>query len=126
MRYMLCQTDPIVGDIEGNKTKILADINQARNENCDFVIFPELSICGYPPDDLLDYSSFVDRCENAINEIALQSKGITIIIGGIERNKGVGRKLFNTAFILQNGLIIERIHKTLLPTYDIFTEHRYF
>lgn len=126
MRYMLCQIDPIVGDIEGNKTKIIKFINQARKEDCNLAIFPELSICGYPPDDLLDYSFFVDQCESAVNEIALESQSITIILGGIERNKGIGRKLHNTAFILQDGVIKDRIRKTLLPTYDIFTEHRYF
>lgn len=126
MRYMLCQIDPIVGDIEDNKSKILDHIKQAKTENCDLAIFPELAICGYPPDDLLDYKSFTQACQNAVSNIAKECYGLTVIVGGIDSNENKGRKLFNTAFVLQNGSILDRIHKTLLPTYDIFTERRYF
>jgi len=126
MRYMLCQIDPIVGDIEGNTSKILDYIAEAKCEKCDLVIFPELAICGYPPDDLLDYSSFISRCKLATEEIAIHSKEICIILGGIDTNSAEGRGLYNTAFVLQNGKITDRIYKTLLPTYDIFTERRYF
>lgn len=127
MKYKLCQLDPIVGDIEGNKSKIIQFIEQGIEEACDVVIFPELAICGYPPDDLLDYPFFIDRCLSAVDDIAVASQNIITILGGINRNnKATGRHLFNTAFVLKNGKIIDTVNKTLLPTYDIFTERRYF
>lgn len=127
MKYYLCQLDPIVGDIKGNKNKIISFIKDAKKANASIAIFPELAICGYPPDDLLDYPSFVNDCIQAIEDIAVASENITTIVGGIDLNKnGSGRKLFNTAFVLKNGKIISKVYKTLLPTYDIFTERRYF
>ena len=101
--------------------------DEGIKEGCDVVIFPELAICGYPPDDLLDYPSFINQCIEAIEKVAVESKNITIILGGIDRNTNpIGRKLYNTAFVLANGKVVDRIHKTLLPTYDIFSERRYF
>ena len=127
MKYFLCQLDPIVGDLEGNKTKILRYIQSGKDQGADLVIFPELAICGYPPEDLLDYPYFVKECLYKIEEIAQESSDVAVIIGGIDHNNsGKGRLLYNTAFVLENGKISHRIHKTLLPTYDIFTERRYF
>ena len=127
MKYFLCQIDPIVGDIDGNKNKILEYISKAREAKADLVIFPELAICGYPPEDLLDYPYFVKECLKATQDIADSCKGVHAIVGGIDLNPAnQGRRLYNTAFVLKDGEIVHRIHKTLLPTYDIFTERRYF
>jgi len=127
MKYYLAQIDPIVGDIKGNTDKIIQHIKAAKKQLCSIVVFPELAICGYPPDDLLDYPYFVNNCIEAASIIAQQTNNITVIVGGIAKNEGkFGRQLFNTAYVLQNEKIINTVHKTLLPTYDIFTEKRYF
>ncbi len=127
MKYQLCQIDPIVGDIDGNFAIILKEIAQAKKNACDVIVFPELAICGYPPDDLLDYPYFIDKCIEAANKIALEAIEIAIVIGGVSKNtESKGRKLYNSAFVMQNGKIDAVIHKTLLPTYDIFSEARYF
>jgi len=127
MKYYLAQIDPIVGDIDGNILKITHHIKLAKKEFCNIIVFPELAICGYPPDDLLDYPFFVNQCIEAVDTLKKLATDITIIVGGVSKNKNpYGRQLYNSAFVLQNEKILKTIHKTLLPTYDIFTEKRYF
>ncbi len=88
--------------------------------------YSELAVCGYPPYDLLFNDYFVNKTIKAVDIIASHCNGIIAIVGGIDKNNGYGKSLFNTAFILSNGKVVERYHKALLPTYDIFDEARYF
>ncbi len=127
MNIALAQLNYTIGDFKGNTGKILNAIIEAKAAGADLIIFSELAICGYPPDDLLDYPHFIAKCKNALNEIATHTQNITVIVGcPIENSNELGRKLYNAACILQNGKHIKSIHKTLLPTYDVFNEARYF
>lgn len=127
MKIAISQLNYIIGDIDGNTAKILDAISKAKAEKADLIIFSELAVCGYPPKDLLDYPNFIDRCESAVKLIGENSNDIGVIIGApswsnIER----GKKLYNSAFFYENKKLLKRIDKTLLPTYDVFDEYRYF
>lgn len=128
MKIALAQLNFIVGDIEGNSKKILHSIKRSQNEGADLIIFSELAICGYPPLDLLERESFVESCVIAIKDIARQVTGDTgVIIGGPEFNTNEeGKLLYNSAWFLHHGKIKGAFRKSLLPTYDIFDEYRYF
>ncbi len=128
MNIALAQLNYLVGDIEGNKEMILKVIHRAKKENADLIVFSELAICGYPPLDLLERGSFVEACIIAIQDIAKQTPaGTGVIVGGPEFNKNKeGKLLFNSAWFLHNGQIEQVFRKSLLPTYDIFDEYRYF
>ena len=90
-------------------------------------MFSELSVCGYPPRDFLEFNDFINSCLASVAEIAKSAQGITVVVGAPSINKtGQGKPLFNSAYILENGKIVKVINKTLLPTYDIFDEYRYF
>jgi len=127
MKIALAQLNYTIADIVGNKEKIIVALNKAKESGAELVVFSELSICAYSPEDLLDYRHFVEECVEAVKEIAKHAMGITIILGSPTFNDGKhGRKLYNSACILQDGVIKEIVNKTLLPTYDIFNEARYF
>ena len=127
MNIRLAQLNPIIGDLQGNTNKIKSAIDQAREEDIDVLVFPELIICGYPPMDLLERDDFIALCYKANEEIIAYSHGITIIFGSITPNdSGLGRRIFNSAIVVQDGECIDIINKTLLPTYDIFDDLRYF
>ncbi len=127
MKIALAQLNYTIADIVGNKEKIIVALNKAKDSGAELVVFSELSICAYSPDDLLDYTHFVNECTQAVEEIAKHAIGITIIVGSPTFNSSKnGRKLYNSACILQDGIIKDTVHKTLLPTYDIFNEARYF
>jgi NAD+ synthase (glutamine-hydrolysing) len=126
MKVGLAQINTTIGDFEGNLRKILNYYQKAVAAKADLVLFPELAICGYPPRDLLLKHSFVDSTLKSLDTLAPQISGPPIIVGYVDRNQGVGRPLRNSAAVIQNGKIIHRIHKTLLPTYDVFDEDRYF
>lgn len=127
MNIALSQLNYIIGDIEGNTSKILTEIEKAKSIKADLIVFSELAICGYPPKDLLDYPSFIERCENALEEVKQASSGIGVLVGGPAWSKlPRGKKLYNSAFFFAEQQLMRRIDKTLLPTYDIFDEYRYF
>jgi NAD+ synthase (glutamine-hydrolysing) len=127
MQIALSQLNFIIGDIEGNASKIIQDVKNAKHQGVDLIVFSELAVCGYPPKDLLDYPSFIIRCEKALDQIRLESNGIAILVGGPAWSKlEKGKKLYNSAFFFHNKELVKRIDKTLLPTYDIFDEYRYF
>lgn len=128
MKIALAQLNYIVGDIEGNSKKILHSIRRLQDEGAELVIFSELAICGYPPLDLLERGTFVESCVSAIEEVARQVKGDTgVIIGGPEFNRNEeGKLLYNSAWFLYKGKTEQVFRKSLLPTYDIFDEYRYF
>lgn len=127
MRITVAQLNYHIGNFSRNKELICNAINKARAEKSDLIIFSELCICGYPPLDLLDRLDFIEKCNQAVMEIAEECKGITAIVGSPTlNNRPEGKKLFNSAIALSEGKIICTVNKALLPTYDIFDEYRYF
>ena len=122
MNIALCQINPTVGAINQNKKNILDSYNRALDSKADIVVFPELALIGYPPQDLLLRDRFIKNANNALEEIA-QKSSVPLILGNtlIEDNK-----LYNCAFICENGEIVSHYKKRLLPTYDVFDEDRYF
>lgn len=127
LKLALVQLNPIVGDLEGNTAQIIRYIHEAKSAGVDLVVFPELSITGYPPLDVLNFDDFILRCEQSIQKIGAQSAGISVIVGAPVKNTGnSGKALYNAAVYLENGEVVKHIHKTLLPTYDVFDECRWF
>jgi NAD+ synthase (glutamine-hydrolysing) len=122
MKIALCQINPTVGAINQNKKSIFDWYHRAVDIGADLVVFPELSLIGYPPQDLLLRNRFIENAKNALDEIAKKST-IPIILGNtmMEDNK-----LYNCAFFCEKGEIISHYKKRLLPTYDVFDEARYF
>ena len=122
MKIALCQINTTVGALDYNKEKILRYYSKSINLNPEIVVFPELTVTGYPPQDLLLENGFVDDNLVALNEIAMQST-IPIIIGFVRKENG---RLYNSAALCQDGKIVNTYDKMLLPTYDVFDEDRYF
>jgi len=127
MKITLAQLNYHVGNFEKNSALIIDSIRQAIKEKSDLIVFSELSLTGYPPHDLLEHRDFIEKSLEYIDKIALECKGIAAVVGApaINRNN-VGKKLYNAAYILADGKIKDRVYKSLLPTYDIFDEYRYF
>jgi NAD+ synthase (glutamine-hydrolysing) len=127
LSILLCQLDFHIGNFEANTRKIEEGIDQAKREGADLVVFPELAISGYPPRDFLEFSDFIRLCEELVAELAAHCVGVTAIVGAPARNVNQsGKRLHNAAFVLADGKVKQVIRKTLLPTYDIFDEYRYF
>lgn len=127
MKIALAQINLHIGNISENMTKIVFCIKKAQHFNADLVIFPELSICGYPPLDMLDYKDFSLKCQDAISKIAKICTNIAVVVGSPSFNPNKeGKSLYNSAFFLYDGKIQSIHHKTLLPDYDVFDEYRYF
>src|ERR1035437_5954574 len=128
MNVALIQLNPIIGDIEGNEKLILDAISRCHTRS-DLLVFTELVLIGYPPRDLLNRKNFIDANLEARNRIVEATKNIksAIAFGYVERNIFDGGKtLYNAVCIAQKGKIIQQRYKTLLPTYDVFHERRYF
>lgn len=126
LRIAIAQLNFKIGDFEANTSKIADVLFTAKNQGVDLVVFPEMSVSGYMPDDLLDYPSFLEKSEYSLELVAQSCQGIAAIVGGVMRNSGKGRLLQNVCCFMQNGRIETVIPKTLLPTYDVFSESRYF
>ncbi len=127
MKVALAQLSYIPGDISGNRNKIISAIEAARSGGADLAVFSEMAVTGYPPLDLLLRSDIISASMAAVNEIASHCKGIAAVVGGPSPNTGTfGKSLHNSAFFLNEGRISAVLNKTLLPTYDIFDEDRYF
>lgn len=127
MRISLAQLNYHIGNFEENSRKTIAAIEKAKAEGADLVVFSELSVCGYPPQDLLEHKQFIELCQQEVKTIAKACRGIAAIAGGPTLNpNSSGKLLYNTAFFLEEGKVKQEVHKTLLPTYDIFDEYRYF
>jgi NAD+ synthetase len=127
MRIALAQINPTVGDIAGNARKTLDFIARAKSGGANLVVFPEMSVIGYPAKDLLLKPQFIEDNLRAVRHIASKVSGIDAIVGYAERNVNpVGRNLYNAVAVLRDGKIVSRHFKTLLPTYDVFDEGRYF
>ena len=127
MKICLAQINPTVGDFEQNVKKICRFINTAKKKRADLIVFPEMCIVGYPPKDLLELSGFVDSNLKALEEVKNNVTGISAIVGFVDRNVGHrGKNLYNAAAYINNKEIVSRHYKSLLPTYDVFDEDRYF
>ena len=127
MRIALAQINPTIGDFAGNEAKILLAARRAEAEQLDLVVFPELTIPGYPPRDLLLKKDFIAKNLAALQRLAAASGKTGMIVGYAGENKGsTGRLTTNEAALLQGGKIVATRLKTLLPTYDVFDEDRYF
>jgi NAD+ synthase (glutamine-hydrolysing) len=127
MKILLAQQNYHIGNFEKNTQKIIAAIEDAKSQQADLIVFSELCICGYPPRDFLEFNDFIDKCYEAINEIKQHADGIGVLVGAPAKNPAIeGKDLFNAAFLLYDKEIKGEVHKTLLPTYDVFDEYRYF
>lgn len=127
MNIILAQQNYHIGNFEANTQKIIAAVREAKTQKADLIIFSELSICGYPPRDFLEFDDFIEQSLAAINLIAKEADGIAILVGAPARNiRPEGKDLFNAAYFLCEKEIKSVVHKTLLPTYDVFDEYRYF
>jgi NAD+ synthase (glutamine-hydrolysing) len=127
MKVYLAQQNYHIGNFEANTRKIIEGINRAKAEGADLVLFSELCICGYPPRDFLEFHDFINQCYDAIDTVKEHADTIGVLIGSPARNPRIeGKDLFNAAFLLYEKEIKAEIHKTLLPTYDVFDENRYF
>ena len=128
MIIALAQFNPIVGDLPGNAARTIEWMERAADEGADLIVFPELSVVGYSPHDLLDNTAFLDAVEAAVRHIhANVPKGMGAIIGAPLRNPDpVGKKLLNAALLLEAGQPVQITAKMLLPTYDVYDEYRYF
>jgi NAD+ synthetase len=128
MRFALAQINPTVGDIDGNRRLISRDLARAAEAGAELVVFPELSIIGYPPKDLLLKPAAVAACVEAVRDLAAECRGITAVIGypDFSDAEDQGRALYNAAAVCTDGEVVHRHVKSLLPTYDVFDEHRYF
>lgn len=127
MKIAIAQLNYHIGHFEGNLQKMLDAVERARQEGADLVLFGELAVCGYPPRDFLEFEDFIVQCEASIASLQAASVGIGIVVGAPSRNPVLaGKDLYNSAFFLYEGAVLGVQHKTLLPTYDIFDEYRYF
>lgn len=127
MKIGLAQLNFQVAHFEKNISKIVNAIEEAKCQKADLIIFSELSISGYPPLDLLERKEFIDKCVSGIEEIARHCVNIAAIVGGPVQNPSPeGKNLYNAAYFLEEGKVRKTILKSLLPTYDIFDEYRYF
>lgn len=127
MKIALAQQNYHIGNFEANTRQIIAAVEQAREAGADLVVFTELCICGYPPRDFLEFSDFLQQCDAAIEQIKAHTKDIGVIVGAPAPNpEKAGKDLFNAAWFLYEGQVAGVAHKTLLPTYDVFDEYRYF
>ena len=127
MKVRVQQLNPTIGDLKSNTESILGTLEAAEDDGVDLLIIPELAVCGYPPMDLLERESFLQTIYQA-NEKIIASAGDTAIIFGsvTENTSAYGRKCFNSALIAEGGQLLGEVHKTLLPTYDVFDDLRYF
>ena len=127
MRLALCQINPIIGDFDYNTSLIMNEVKRAKEAGCSLAIFPELSLLGYPPRDLLEKPAFVEENLTRLEHLAAQVRDIQILCGFVDRNpRKTGKPLINSAALIKDGHIVGKGGKRLLPTYDVFDESRYF
>ena len=122
LRLGMAQINTTVGDFAGNTEKIVNSIGEARSLGVDLLTFPELAVCGYPPEDLLFKAQFVAENLRALKTVIEHSSGITIVIGFVD----AGQDIYNAAAVIHDGKLVDVYHKMLLPNYGVFDEKRYF
>ena len=121
-RIALAQTNPTVGDLDGNTARILRYMDKARAAGADLVAFPELAITGYPPEDLLFKAQFIEENRKRLDRIVRHAKGIAAVVGFVDANSDI----YNAAAVISNGKLVDVYHKMFLPNYGVFDEDRYF
>ncbi len=126
MKIGFAQLNPIVGDLSGNFEKIARAYERLAAAGAELVITPELAVTGYPPQDLLFKSQFVPQNLEVLEKLQARVRGAGLLVGFVDRNQGRGKPFHNAAALLQPGAPILKTHKSLLPTYDVFDEDRYF
>jgi NAD+ synthase (glutamine-hydrolysing) len=127
MKIFLAQQNYHIGNFESNTKKIIEAIETAKAQGGELILFSELSVCGYPPRDFLEFNDFLNKCNEAIDQIRQHADSIAVIIGAPDHNKRVeGKDLHNAAYFLYEKEVKAVVHKTCLPNYDVFDEYRYF
>ncbi len=127
MKIFLAQQNYHIGNFEYNRNKIIEAIEAAKAQGGDLIVFSEQSICGYPARDFLEFNDFIKQCYDSIDMIKEHADTIGVLVGSPVHNpKREGKDLFNAALFLYEKEIKAEVHKTLLPTYDVFDEYRYF
>lgn len=122
LRVATCQINTVVGDIDGNVARIVDTLEELESQGVDVAVFPELTLCGYPPEDLVLKPGFVEDCMEAVQRVAARTTSTAVVFGSVEG----GRDIFNTAYLAMNGEVQLAFHKRLLPNYSVFDERRYF
>ena len=127
MKIALAQLNYHIGNFNENNRKIIQHIRKAEEAGVDLIVFAELAVSGYPPRDFLEFTDFIEKCNDSVKEIASHCTGIAAIIGTPVFNQNQkGKPLYNAAAFLADGQVKHYTYKTLLPNYDIFDEYRYF
>jgi NAD+ synthase (glutamine-hydrolysing) len=127
MKIGLAQLNMHVGNFKANTEKIIHALHTAEAQGAELVVYSELCVCGYPSRDFLEFDDYITKCKEAIDEIAKHTDNTAVLIGAPQRNPDAeGKDLFNSAWFLYQGKVRHITHKTLLPTYDVFDEVRYF
>ena len=127
MKICIAQQNYQIGNFEQNTQQMLTAIEAAKKQGADLILFSEMSVCGYPARDFVEFNDFITQCYAQVDIIKEAADTIGVLIGSPARNPNKkGKDLFNAAFFLYDKKIIAEIHKTLLPTYDVFDENRYF
>jgi NAD+ synthetase len=127
MKIALVQINPIIGDFAYNSEKIVSWAEKAREKRCELAVFPELALCGYPPQDLLERPVFIAKHDEALQKLIASISGIGIICGHIQKHTDFnGKPLHNSVSLIENGKLLFTAQKRLLPSYDVFDEARYF
>ena len=126
MKAGLAQLNTTVGDLQGNFAKIVAAYREAVGKGAEIVLTPELAITGYPPQDLVFKSRFVPLNLEMLDRLHAEAGAAPLVVGFIDRNDGPGAPFRNAAAVLQKGEPVRKVYKSLLPTYDVFDEDRYF
>ncbi len=127
MKIAIAQLNFHIGNFDGNVEKMLKSIEEAKAQAADIICFSELSTCGYPPRDFLEFDDFIKKAEEAVARLAKAADGIAVVVGSPSKNPVIeGKDLFNSAYFLADQEVLQVQHKALLPTYDIFDEYRYF
>ncbi|TRZ81869.1 MAG: NAD+ synthase [Sediminibacterium sp.] len=127
MKICIAQQNYQIGNFEQNTQQMLTAIEEAKKQGADLILFSEMSVCGYPARDFVEFNDFITKCYAQVEIIKEAADTIGVLIGSPARNPNKkGKDLFNAAFLLHDKKIIAEIHKTLLPTYDVFDENRYF
>jgi len=122
MRIAMAQINSTVGDLDGNTERIISHIRKAREASADLVVFPELAVCGYPPEDLLLKKEFVNKNLMCRDRIVSETEGITAVVGFVD----AGEDIYNAAAVMHDRALTGVVHKFFLPNYGVFDENRYF
>ncbi|MCK5507243.1 MAG: NAD+ synthase, partial [Desulfobacterales bacterium] len=127
MKIAIAQINTVIGDFKHNFDRIIYFANKAKDFLCDLIVFQELVVTGYPPHDLLEKKDFVDANLASLDKLVGSIDGIGVVCGFVDKNPNdEGKPLYNAVALFENGKILHKAYKRLLPTYDVFDERRYF